>query len=274
MITWNPTRSIDIPVTRPITEKFLGKSGYSPLSLFAKGEQGVWYDPSDMTTLFQDNLGTVPVTAAGQVVGMMKDKSGRGNHATQSSVGSKPILRNSGALWWLEFDGVDDFLVTSSVDFTATDKMSVFAGVRKLSDAATGIVVELSYDTNANLGTFYLAAPVSAADPSYTFAAKATRVVGRQGTPYAAPITNVVSGQVALRVSQEIRVNGTTFSGSTPAHVAGNFGNYPLYIGRRAGTLFPFAGYLYGLIVRGALTDAAGITSTEKFMGTKSGVTL
>lgn len=48
---------------------------FSPASLFANGEAGGWYDPSDMSTLFQDAAGTTPVTASGQPVGLMLDKS-------------------------------------------------------------------------------------------------------------------------------------------------------------------------------------------------------
>ena len=65
--------------------------GFGPASLFTGGQQGVWYDPSDLNTLFQDSAGTTPVTAAGQPVGRMLDKSGRGNHATQATAGSRPI---------------------------------------------------------------------------------------------------------------------------------------------------------------------------------------
>lgn len=43
--------------------------------LFYGGEQGAWYDPSDMATLFQDAEGTIPVTASGDPVGLMLDKS-------------------------------------------------------------------------------------------------------------------------------------------------------------------------------------------------------
>jgi len=43
--------------------------------LFAAGEQGAWYDPSDLSTLYQDSAGTTPVTALGQPVGLMLDKS-------------------------------------------------------------------------------------------------------------------------------------------------------------------------------------------------------
>ena len=44
-------------------------------ALFSNSEQGVWYDPSDRATLFQDAAGTTPVTAVEQPVGLMLDKS-------------------------------------------------------------------------------------------------------------------------------------------------------------------------------------------------------
>lgn len=52
-----------------------GVSEFSPLDLFAGGKQGVWYDPSDKSTLFQDVAGTVPVTKDGDPVGLILDKS-------------------------------------------------------------------------------------------------------------------------------------------------------------------------------------------------------
>jgi hypothetical protein len=48
---------------------------FSPDNLFASNEQGAWYDPADLSTLFQYSLGTTPVTTAGQPVGRMLDKS-------------------------------------------------------------------------------------------------------------------------------------------------------------------------------------------------------
>ena len=61
-------------------------------SLFANNEQGFFYDPNDLTTLYQDAAGTIPVTAAGQPVGLMLDKSGRNNHAYQTTSASRPIF--------------------------------------------------------------------------------------------------------------------------------------------------------------------------------------
>jgi len=52
--------------------------GFSPASLFAggtEGAEGVWLDRSDIDTLFQDSAGATPVTASGQPVRLMLDKS-------------------------------------------------------------------------------------------------------------------------------------------------------------------------------------------------------
>lgn len=60
--------------------------------LFSASEQGAWYDPSDLSTLFQDAAGATPVTAVEQPVGRILDKSGRGNHATQATTTKRPVL--------------------------------------------------------------------------------------------------------------------------------------------------------------------------------------
>ena len=64
----------------PINKAYLGagilfSGGFSPASLFEGGIAGAWYDPSYLSTLFQDSAGTTPVTASGQPVGLMLDKS-------------------------------------------------------------------------------------------------------------------------------------------------------------------------------------------------------
>ena len=70
---------------------------FSPASLFASGEQGAWYDPSDLTTMFQDRAGTTPVTADGQTVGLILDKiKGCGNHAIAPNDVSPPAVQD---LW-------------------------------------------------------------------------------------------------------------------------------------------------------------------------------
>jgi hypothetical protein len=74
-----------------------------------------WYDPSDISTLFQDAAGTVPVTADGDPVGMILDRSGNARHLTQSTDVQRPTYKTAGGLSWLLFDGSANRLIGSAV---------------------------------------------------------------------------------------------------------------------------------------------------------------
>lgn len=94
MITRPITRSIRRSITRAINNPYGAVTdSWTPLELFKSGEKGIWYDPSDLSTLYQDAAGTIPVTADGDPVGLMLDKSGNGNHATQSTSSYRPVYR-------------------------------------------------------------------------------------------------------------------------------------------------------------------------------------
>ena len=102
---------------------------WTPLQLFLAGVLGVWFDPSDLSTLFQDAAGTIPVTADGDPVGLMLDKSGNGNHATQAVSGSKAVYRTDGVLHWLDPDGADDFFnVSNPLSYSSQNVLLAFSG--------------------------------------------------------------------------------------------------------------------------------------------------
>lgn len=86
---------------------------WTPAALFAASEQGGWYDPSDLATLFQDAAGTIPVVADGDPVGRINDKSGNGFLLTQGTAAHRPAYRTAAGRHWLQGDGVDDALVST-----------------------------------------------------------------------------------------------------------------------------------------------------------------
>lgn len=90
-----------------------GSTASALADLFKNGNQGIWLDPSDLKTMFQDVNGLVPVTKDGDPVALIKDKSGNNNHAKQPTASARPIYRTDGVLHWLQFDGVDDMFVLS-----------------------------------------------------------------------------------------------------------------------------------------------------------------
>jgi hypothetical protein len=55
----------------------------------------VWVDFSDITTLYQTNDTSTPITADGQSIGYAADKSGTGNHVLQATAGSRPTYKTN-----------------------------------------------------------------------------------------------------------------------------------------------------------------------------------
>ena len=243
---------------------------FSPLTLFSAGEQGAWYDPSDLSTLFQDSAGTTPVTAVGQPVGKMNDKSGRGNHAIQATSASRPILQQDGSgRYYLACDGIDDGLASvSAIDFTTTDKSTISIGLRKLSDAARASILELGNGVN---NSFRVEAPTSAA-PNYNFASAGSTSSSITATTFTAPITNIVTGIGSVSTDTAIiRINGVQLGSSITDQGTGNYRNDTLFLFRRGGSSLPFNGNFYGAVIRGAASSASQISQLEAYMNAKTG---
>ena len=352
------------PVVRNIFDTY-GSKMFSPVDLFTTGINGVWYDPSDLTTLYRDSAGTLPVTAVEQPVGLMLDKSGRGNHAFNSSGNSEnfPVLSarynlltgtetlatqsvttaatthrltfsgtgsitlsgtatgtyaagtytfttTAGSLTltvsgtvtkadlranndslnqppyqsvntasdydtvgfkpYLKFNGTNQWLQTNSIDFTYGNNMFVSAGVRKLGNTG-GALCELSVDYSKN-NAFAIFAP-STLKNAYGWRTRGTSTVVLDSISLQpSPTTNVVSGISNIAAPQAIlRINGSQDSISTAEQGAGNYGNYPLYIGARAVSSLWFNGRLYQMVVAGKQPSAAEITSTETYINQKTG---
>lgn len=66
---------IGIGIPQPIYEAGGDLRAAVIAALFGNGEQGALYDYSDLSTLFQDSLGTTPVTTDGDPVGLVLDLS-------------------------------------------------------------------------------------------------------------------------------------------------------------------------------------------------------
>lgn len=407
--------------------------------LFSASEPGAWYDPSDMSTLFQDSAGTVPVTAAEQPVGRILDKSGRGNHASQGTSTKRPVLSarvnlltktegfvdaawhkagmtgaaptdggsitapdgtstarlytfpastfvrqtpdfpsglqgvakvyvraglvspakavritsnnwrawstgfstkvaltrewqlvtHSGVLqtggvkvslmfgtvdaggandadcvgsielWhpslvhadqaslpyqrvntatdydadpakfpaYLRFDGVNGALQTGNIDFTSTDKMTVWAGVTKLSDVTGGSLYEFGATSSVN-GFHALLAPADSSQPGFSFASRGS-ITSAAYLPRSAPVSAVLSGIADIGGDfNTLRCNGA-ITATNEEQGVGNYGNHSLFIGARGGNSRYFNGRLYSLIVRGAQSSLSQIEATEAYIKQK-----
>lgn len=366
-----------------------GSAAFSPVSLFTSGSQGIWLDPSDLSTMFTDRAGTTPVTAPGQTVGKRLDKSGRGNHATaptdtarliygvEPKTGRRNLLLATDTLatqsltvtavahtlaftgtgtvtltgastagplvgtgagnrvsltftptaasltltvtgsvtlgqlqlgsvdtayqrvttaydvteagvptcHYVQYDGVDDSMSTAAIDFTATDKMSVFAGYRILGGAGSQVVLETSAVSSLNAGSFALAQGPAASNTGFGAILNAGNGAAAQTAVLSVPYSSVataslnpalsgITNEISLRMNGAVMPLPDTFGTDSGT---GNFGNYPMFFGRRnnSNTVPAFYGRDYGIIVVGKAASAAEIASTEAYLAANtSGVTL
>jgi len=156
--------------------------------------------------------------------------------------------------------------------------MTVWVGVRKLSDAAAAIITELGPTTSAGSpGSFYLAGPDGAAS-NFGFGLCGTSATFYQATGLPSPVSAVLSSSIDIagaNRTDEIkpRVNAATptvTASGTASAGTGNFGNHPLYIGRRNNASIPFNGRIYQLIVRGAASNDGQIAATEAWCNSKT----
>jgi hypothetical protein len=374
-----------------------GTGGFSPSLLFAASEQGAWYDPNDLSSMFQDSAGTTPA-AIDQPVGKINDKSGRGNHLTQATAASKPILRRdynvigdeiitnnsfdtdtvwtksggwtisagkanctAGAVsqlyqaisarpagtvrrviitisnytagtlvlrvgttsgpsisgngtfvrdivdtgynfvnlysggtfagsvddvsvkeavatdnYYLEFDGIDDFLSIASFAWSGHDAVTFCAGLVKTSDAAVGTVAEYSANTSSIAGSWGAFAPLNAGTANIAFRNRGT--LG--GTSTTATSTSTPAGTKYVVTGRgdisddtvDLRLNTTDVATVTVDQGDGPYAtNIALYVGRRAGSTLPFYGSLYGMVISGIRQSDSTVNQLTSWMNSRIG---
>jgi hypothetical protein len=250
-----------------ITPQF---AGGSTVSGTARSTSGTFTDIMTAAGLNNAFQFSADASFAGTVDNVSLKQLSAGNHAYQTTSASRPTLQTTGGLWYLSFDGSDDSLITNAVDFSATDEMTVIAGVRKIVDnAAYTVICELSAATGLNLGSFVLAPNVN----TYEFFSYGNVLASASASGFTAPVSNVVSAAADISADSIIvRANATQVAQSSNNQGTGNYGNHILYIGRRGGSSLPFNGHIYQLIVRGKTTPTGKLLEAERFVGRKTGV--
>lgn len=247
-----------------------GGAAFSPKSLFANGEEGAWYDPSDLSSMFQNSDGTTAV-AVGDPVGYIADKSGNGNHAIQATSTKRPTLRQDGSLYYLDFEG-DDALATSAIDFTGSDQLTVCSGAKKDTNT-TMVIGELSSSIGSNTGAFRLASLSN----TWRYSSKGDgAAINVNATTYGAGSLSVLTGlsDISDPVTT-IRVDGVQKATSASSPGAGNYGNHTLNIGaRNNGASLFLDGRIYGFVIRDVLSSGSDLTNLEAYMADKTGVTI
>lgn len=269
--------SIVRPVARPIVEPIAlppmgerarrGTLTAAIRAMFANGEQGAWYDPSDLSTLYEDPEGTIPVTGTGQSVGLMRDKSGCGNHVSQAAASRKPILQqDANGKYCLVGDGFDDILVNTT--YVPQGAQTV---AQALAYSALG-TTQNSYGQAQSTGGLGLNVnSVGVLGLRYGTGSSNEALASTQGgvalnQPYV--LTGWSDGVAAVKIAVNAGA-GDTASAITPAGPTGLY-LFAFYGG--AGT--PAAANLYGHLTIARKLSADEMVTLKKYLAARAGLSL
>ncbi len=248
------------------------RAGAVVRALFANGEQGAWYDPSDFSTMSQDTAGVTPVTATGQPVGRILDKSGRGVHVIQGTAAARPVLQQDAqGFYYLAFDGVDDFLGSSDASMAITGALSIAIGVYK-NNASRFDMFVTDQTTNA-IGSYEHRSSNAAANipQNLVYGSGAAEAAASSAnaliTPAAKQVLAVTRGASVVSFYKNAGLADTFTQVATPAA-----GATPLFrLGTRAGADLFLLGRLYQVIVVSRVFSTTERASINAYVNTKTG---
>jgi len=232
---------------------------FTPATLFSNGKSGLWWDYSDLSTLFQDVAGTIPVTADGDPVGLVLDKSGNGNHKTQSVSTKRLTYHTDGSLHWLTYDGVDDDMLFSIANRTVD--MHVSVGARSPnSDASFALIASATtnYRVMLSLGTNQYIFYSGDTSADYEFLVDGVLVSSPLNRVGSAAVGNAISNKSAVL---EVR--------KAPLNVAG----FDSMATGSMGSDYYYDGDMFGVVIADSLTQQDE-SALRAYMANKSGVTL
>lgn len=239
-------------------------------------------DPADLSTLFQDSAGTVPVAVDGDPVGRWNDKSGFGRNFIQATSGSRPVYRTSGGVHWIDFT-LGQFLYAETAGSISFASVALFIGYRAVSGVDDyGAVFGVPHG-NTHIAPFWRWNLAIRTTGGYEFGYTNNGTQSLSWNADAAAVGNDVIFTVgyssawneivsAMR-SAMIRVNRSVLYSGNNVVVTQTYPNStPAYMGAHLGTADGrFQGRIYGILLSdAAVTSQAWIDEWEGWIDART----
>ena len=218
-----------------------------------------WFDFSDLSTLFQDAVGTTPVTANGQIIRRALDKSGNGNHISRSGGADSgvPTYGTGSGLHWMNFEAANVQSYPSQVLFLPTTDMTEIMGFNRLASGQNcGFIFA---GTNPHTAWWF------SDDKIYT-ALGDTESAGSAANSNTGGFVMVSKRDV---INEIARLNKVQVSTRASPAISNQF----LHIGQtQAGTFMNQR--VYGFVMVATSITTAQLESLETSMGVKAGIVI
>lgn len=213
--------------------------------IFANGGKGLWFDFSDFSAMYQDTDGTVAITANGQSIARVNDKSGNNNHASQATTTKRPSVAVNGAF----FDGIDDSLLTLlPVDYGGSTVVEIYVKIKSIYRPGRGYncVFESGnrFNTTGKVGFISMSREENYAITGATVSTTSPNYVLFSGNQQS------YDGVYTLRINpSKIEIDANGVKASNPITKNAPFTNELLWIGSRSHNVDFMNGHIKQLII-------------------------
>lgn len=238
------------------------------------------FDPSQSGSAFQERTGASATTpsADGDAVGTFKNFGTKGNHLTAAADNQRPIMRASGSLRYLEWDGVDDYFSEATMAaLRSVPGWTMIAGVRNTGSTAT-VRMPLLVKTGGAVVGRASQAFAQTTGAAYTSGRRLNGDAGAtaMGLPHAnADIVLTGIGDFA-NTDAFVRSNGveegSNTSWLTPGVTDNDGGEAAM--GGFVSANIPFAGRIYSAFVFPSVLSAANLRLVERYVAQTMGITI
>ncbi len=231
-------------------------------NLFSANEKGLAYNFQDISTMWQDLAGTIPVTAVDQLVARVDDLSGNNNHIIQADASRRPQLMQDAQGFYLWFDGTKSMYSASTVDFKDLFNFTTLGRFSKEGNFLSAIL-ESSVNYNSNTGGFTI------------FQEQNNMSIGTSGNGYNYASVAIDADSVFTCVVQildnpkinAIRINGdaktlTNIYNQSTAPLS----NYQIFVGARGGTSLFLTSKVRALAFLGRELATSEIENIERLL--------
>lgn len=232
----------------------VGTSFQTPLQILGSS-LSAWYDPRDMSTLFQDSAGTIAVTASGQPVGKILDKSGNNFHLTQATSSSRPTWQSSGGISSLLFDGTDDYLF-----YTGTVPVQT-AIIGAKNNVSSSYYFGLITDTSSSGNVVFAFSSNNTSNSWYTSLASSNSSLSDASHMWSNGIQTNAFGNSSFICSAD----------ATGATATLNFLN-GIQIAKDRNLVRYFNGNIYNVVIANVICSQNQRQQIEQFIGSVSGI--
>jgi hypothetical protein len=236
------------------------KAGFKPTDI---GGCQLWLDFADITSLFQNTAGTIPVTSDSQNIQYIKDKSIAGNNASTTATGMIYRATANGGLPSVYFPGTQALGYTMNLAFGVSDATYFFVVNNQTTDGS--ISVYFAHVGSSRTKQFWWNTNVLQLDVG--------GIIGISGSTNVNQLTTIVScTEVASTSILNGWQNGNPFS-VTDKNMSGT-----LNTSFNSGVLgtdngpFPITGYVSEVIIYNQILNSTDRPKVEGYLAQKWGL--